>query len=114
VVHSKGQLLLFTRLHLHGDLPALICLHVHPCYSLSWCIQKGMFLLFHTLHLHGDLPSMICLQLHPLPLIYWCRVAGSWCIHRRYHGGNVSFDINNWVYSADTLMHETLLQSEHR
>ncbi|KAL6758371.1 exostosin-like glycosyltransferase [Haematococcus lacustris] len=42
------------------------------------------------------------------------RIASSWCIHRRYHQGNVSLDIPNWVYSVDTILHESLLQSQHR
>ncbi|KAJ9526350.1 hypothetical protein QJQ45_009826 [Haematococcus lacustris] len=42
------------------------------------------------------------------------RIPSSWCVHRRYHQGNVSLDIPNWVYSVDTILHESLLQSQHR
>ncbi|MEW5301912.1 MAG: hypothetical protein WDW36_004736 [Sanguina aurantia] len=42
------------------------------------------------------------------------RIPSSWCVHRKYQSGNRSELVSNWVYAADTLLHESLLLSEHR
>lgn len=35
-------------------------------------------------------------------------------MHRRYELNNVTLFTDLWVYAVDTLLHELLLQSEHR
>ena len=42
------------------------------------------------------------------------RIPSSWCVHRKYDQGNNTVFIDYWVYAVDTLLHEMLLQSEHR
>ncbi|GAX85342.1 hypothetical protein CEUSTIGMA_g12759.t1 [Chlamydomonas eustigma] len=42
------------------------------------------------------------------------RIPSSWCTHRRYQLNNVTLFTDLWVYAVDTLLHELLLQSEHR
>mmetsp|Transcript_19563 Transcript_19563/g.42445 ORF Transcript_19563/g.42445 Transcript_19563/m.42445 type:complete len:788 (+) Transcript_19563:181-2544(+) len=42
------------------------------------------------------------------------RIPSSWCVHRRFERGNVTLFTDLWVYAVDTLLHEMLVQSEHR